>query len=171
MGADRAQLIQTDAITEPLAVAKALQKVVEQEQPGLVFLGKQAIDNDAGQVLGMLAGLLDWPQVGPISEFTLDDQHVKVVREIDQGLQHLTVKLPAVFSVDLRLQTPRYANMPAIMKAKKKPLELVDAQSLGVDFTPQLQTVKVTEPAQRGKGEMVDSAEALVEKLKQQGVI
>ncbi|WP_119342860.1 electron transfer flavoprotein subunit beta/FixA family protein [Facilibium subflavum] len=171
LGADRGILIQTDAETEPLAVAKALKKIVEQESIDLVLMGKQAIDNDASQAPQMLAGLLNWPQATFVSSFNLEGNHINATREVDQGLQYLSFNLPAVISVDLRLNTPRYANMPSIMKAKRKPLDVVLDTDLGVDFTPKLQTLKVTEPPSRGKGQMLDNVEDLLHKLSQKGVL
>ena len=171
LGADKGILVKTDQETEPLAVAKGLKALVDQHSPDLVLMGKQAIDNDASQAPAMLAGLLGWPQATSISDFKLENKTARVTREVDQGLQYLSFDLPAVVSVDLRLNTPRYANMPAIMKAKRKKLETLTPEDVGVDFTPQLETIKVVEPPRRGKGEMVPDAQTLVDKLKEKGVI
>ena len=146
MGADRGILVETDVATEPLAVAKLLKAVVEKEQPGLVLLGKQAIDDDCNQTGQMLAALLNWPQGTFVSKMVLDSDGVNVTREVDGGLEKVGLKLPAVLTVDLRLNEPRYASLPNIMKAKKKPLDTLKPDELGVDVTPRLQTLKVTEP-------------------------
>ncbi|HYE49731.1 MAG TPA: electron transfer flavoprotein subunit beta/FixA family protein [Azospirillaceae bacterium] len=166
MGADRAVLVQTDAETQPLAVAKALKALAEKEQPGMVILGKQAIDDDANQVGQMLAALLGWPQATFASKVVVGDGTAQVTREIDGGLETLELKLPAIVTTDLRLNEPRYASLPNIMKAKKKPLDTVDPASLGVDMTPRLKTLKVVEPAKRQGGVKVGSVEELVAKLK-----
>lgn len=171
LGADRGILVKTDQETEPLAVAHTLKHYVNEEEPSIVLTGKQAIDNDASQMPAMLAGMLGWSQATSISGLEIEDKKARVTREIDQGLQYLSFDLPAVISVDLRLNTPRYANMPAIMKAKRKPLKTIDAQQLGIDFTPQLKTLKVTEPPSRGQGVMVNNAEELVDKLVKEGAI
>ena len=166
MGADRAILVESDAELQPLAVAKLLKAVVAKESPGLVILGKQAIDDDANQVGQMLAALLDWPQAVFASKVEIGDGVARVTREIDGGLETLEVKMPAVITTDLRLNTPRYATLPNIMKAKKKPLEVVKPAELGVDPTPRLKTVKVVEPAKRKGGVKVKSVAELVDKLK-----
>ncbi|MBY6262029.1 electron transfer flavoprotein subunit beta/FixA family protein [Azospirillum sp. 412522] len=166
MGADRAILVQTDVTTEPLAVAKVLKALVEKEAPGLVILGKQAIDDDCNQTGQMLAALLGWGQGTFASKIAADDGKVAVTREIDGGLETVELKLPAVVTADLRLNEPRYASLPNIMKAKKKPLETVTPDSLGVDVTPRLKTLKVTEPAKRQAGIKVPDVAALVDKLK-----
>ena len=166
MGADRGILVETDVATEPLAVAKLLKAVVEKEQPGLVLLGKQAIDDDCNQTGQMLAALLNWPQGTFVSKMALDSDGVNVTREADGGLEKFGLKLPAVLTVDLRLNEPRYASLPNIMKAKKKPLDTLKPDELGVDVTPRLQTLKVTEPPQRQAGVKVASVAELVNKLR-----
>ncbi|MEZ5593264.1 MAG: electron transfer flavoprotein subunit beta/FixA family protein [Gammaproteobacteria bacterium] len=166
MGADRGILVETDVATEPLAVAKLLKAVVEKEQPGLVLLGKQAIDDDCNQTGQMLAALLNWPQGTFVSKMSLDSDGVNVTREVDGGLEKVGLKLPAVLTVDLRLNEPRYASLPNIMKAKKKPLDTLKPDELGVDVTPRLQTLKVTEPPQRQAGVKVASVAELVNKLR-----
>ena len=171
MGADRAILVQTDAELQPLAVAKLLQAVAAREKPDLILLGKQAIDDDANQTAQMLAGLLGWSQATFASKVTKGDGGLTVMREVDTGAETITVKLPAVVSVDLRLNTPRYASLPNIMKAKKKPLETLAAADLGVDVTPRLKTVKVTEPPVRKGGVMVENVAALVAKLRQEAKV
>ncbi len=166
MGADRAILVQTDVTTEPLAVAKVLKALVEKEAPGLVILGKQAIDDDCNQTGQMLAALLGWGQGTFASKVVAADGKVAVTREIDGGLETVELKLPAVVTADLRLNEPRYASLPNIMKAKKKPLETVAPDALGVDVTPRLKTLKVTEPAKRQAGIKVPDVATLVDKLK-----
>src|SRR3712207_1361152 len=152
MGADRAILVQTDDEVEPLAVAKILAKIAAEEQPGLVILGKQAIDDDANQTGQMLAALLGWAQGTFASKIELLDGTARVTREVDGGLQTLTLKLPAIVTSDLRLNTPRYASLPNIMKAKKKPIETKNAADYGVDTTPRLQIVETREPPRRQAG-------------------
>jgi electron transfer flavoprotein beta subunit len=171
MGADRAILIETDAELQPLAVAKLLKAVVDKEAPGLVIAGKQAIDDDAGQVGAMLAALLDWPQVTFASKVTADGGKLTVVREIDGGLETVEVATPAVLTADLRLNTPRYATLPNIMKAKKKPLDVVKPDALGVDVSPRLKTLKVVEPPKRKGGVMVKDVAELVAKLKSEAKV
>jgi len=166
MGADRAILVETDAELQPLAVAKLLKAVADKEAPGLVLCGKQAIDDDAGQVGPMLAALLAWPQVSFVSKVTADGGRLTVVREIDGGLETVEVATPAVLTADLRLNTPRYATLPNIMKAKKKPLDVLKPDALGVDVTPRLKTLKVAEPPKRKGGVMVKDVAELVAKLK-----
>jgi electron transfer flavoprotein beta subunit len=166
MGADRAILVKTDATAEPLTVAKLLKKIVEQEQPGLVIMGKQAIDDDCNQAGQMLAGLLGWPQGTFASKIELAGDKVKVVREVDGGLETLTLSKPAVITTDLRLNDPRYASLPNIMKAKKKPIEETTPETLGVDIAPRLKVISVAEPKAREAGIKVDNAASLVEKLK-----
>ncbi|MFY9641922.1 MAG: electron transfer flavoprotein subunit beta/FixA family protein [Rhodomicrobium sp.] len=166
MGADRAILYKTDLSLEPLAVAKLLKHAVEQEKPGLVILGKQAIDDDSNQTGQMLAALLGWPQATYAFKVTVKDGGVEVVREVDGGLQTVALKLPAIVTADLRLNQPRYASLPNIMKAKKKPLEEIDAASLGVDITPKNKVIKTVEPPVRKAGIKVKSAQELVEKLR-----
>jgi electron transfer flavoprotein beta subunit len=166
MGADRAILVKTDATVEPLAVAKLLKRVVENEKPDLVILGKQAIDDDSNQTGQMLAGLLGWPQGTFASKIELNGGNLKVVREVDGGLETVTLKQPAVVTTDLRLNEPRYASLPNIMKAKKKPIEETTPETLGVDITPRLKVLSIAEPKAREAGIKVDSVAALVEKLK-----
>ena len=171
MGADRAILVETDAELQPLAVAKLLKAVAAKESPGLVILGKQAIDDDANQTGQMLAALLDWPQAVFASKVEIADGQAKVTREIDGGLETLQVKLPAVITADLRLNTPRYATLPNIMKAKKKPLETLKPADLGVDVAPRLKTLKVSEPGKRKAGVMVKDVSELVDKLKNEAKV
>jgi electron transfer flavoprotein beta subunit len=166
MGADRGILVKADAEMEPLAVAKILKAVVAEEAPGLVILGKQAIDDDSNQTGQMLAALLDWPQATFASQITLDGGKATVVREVDGGLQTVAVELPAVVTTDLRLNEPRYASLPNIMKAKKKPIDLKTPADYGVDAAPRLQVVKVTEPPKRQGGAKVKTVDELVDKLK-----
>jgi electron transfer flavoprotein beta subunit len=170
MGADRAILIiAADDVhkdIEPLAVAKLLKAVIDAEAPGLVIAGKQAIDNDMNATGQMLAALLDWPQATFASEIAIDGEHADVTREVDGGLQTIRVKLPAIVTVDLRLNEPRYASLPNIMKAKKKPLEEKTPADYGVDVTPRLTVLKTTEPPTRKGGVKVGSVDELVEKLK-----
>ncbi|MBP2313034.1 electron transfer flavoprotein subunit beta/FixA family protein [Azospirillum soli] len=166
MGADRGILVQTDAETQPLAVAKVLKALVEQEGPTLVILGKQAIDDDCNQTGQMLAALLGWPQGTFASKVVPGEGTVTVTREIDGGLETVELKLPAVVTADLRLNEPRYASLPNIMKAKKKPIDTVAPDALGVDVAPRLTTLKVAEPPKRKAGVKVADVAALVDKLK-----
>ncbi|CAO3431467.1 electron transfer flavoprotein subunit beta/FixA family protein [Azospirillum doebereinerae] len=166
MGADRAILVQTDAETQPLAVAKVLKALVEKEGPTLVILGKQAIDDDCNQTGQMLAALLGWGQGTFASKVVPGEGSVAVTREIDGGLETVDLTLPAIVTADLRLNEPRYASLPNIMKAKKKPLETITPDSLGVDVAPRLTTLKVVEPAKRKAGVKVADVAALVDKLK-----
>jgi len=166
MGADRAILYKTDLALEPLAVAKILKHTVEQEKPGLVILGKQAIDDDSNQTGQMLAALLGWPQATFAFKVTVKDGALEVVREVDGGLQTVALKLPAIVTADLRLNQPRYASLPNIMKAKKKPLDEIDAASLGLDIEPKIKVIKTAEPPVRKAGIKVKSAHELVEKLR-----
>jgi len=166
MGADRGILIQSDTDTEPLAVAKLLRAVVDQEQPQLVIMGKQAIDDDSNATGQMLAALLDWPQATFASKLEIGGDKAQVTREVDGGLQTLEVSLPAVVTTDLRLNEPRYASLPNIMKAKKKPIDVKSAADYGVDASPRLKVVKVAEPAKRKGGIKVDTAQDLVMRLK-----
>jgi electron transfer flavoprotein beta subunit len=166
MGADRAILVQTDAELQPLAVAKALKAVIEREQPRLVIMGKQAIDDDCNQTGQMLAALLGWPQGTFASRVVPGDGTVHVTREIDGGLETVELTLPAVVTTDLRLNEPRYASLPNIMKAKKKPLETLAPADLGVEVTPRLKTLKVAEPPRRQAGIKVSSVAELVDKLR-----
>ncbi len=172
MGADRGLLIQTDVDCEPLAVAKLLKAVIAEEQPGLVLMGKQSIDGDNNAAGQMLAALLDWPQATFASRVELKGDKADVTREVDGGLQTLSVALPAVITVDLRLNEPRYASLPNIMKAKKKPIVIKAPADYGVDVSPRLKVIKVTEPAKRQAGVKVADAAELVSKLKTEaGVI
>lgn len=170
MGADRAILIETDETVEPLAVAKLLQKVAEEEQPGLIILGKQAIDDDANQTGQMLAALMDRPQGTFANTVELDSDSVTVKREIDGGLETVKLQLPAIITTDLRLNEPRYASLPNIMKAKKKSLDTKTPADYGVDIAPRLTTTNVSEPPVRQAGEKVEDVDALVTKLKALGI-
>ena len=171
IGADRAILVQTDAELQPLAVAKLLKALVDKEQPGLIILGKQAIDDDANQTGQMLAALCDLPQGTFANKVEVTGEKVSVVREIDGGLQTVELSMPAVITTDLRLNEPRYVTLPNIMKAKKKPMETVTPEDLGVDVAPRLKTLKVMEPAKRGAGIMVPDVATLVEKLKNEAKV
>jgi len=171
IGADRAVLVETDVELQPLSVAKLLKALVDKEQPGLIILGKQAIDDDANQTGQMLAALADLPQATFASKVEVAGDKAKVTREIDGGLETLEVSLPAVVTTDLRLNEPRYVTLPNIMKAKKKPLETVKPEDLGVDVTPRLKTIKVAEPAKRGAGVKVPDVAALVDKLKNEAKV
>jgi len=171
LGADRAVLVETASELEPLHVAKLLKAVADKEQPQLVFLGKQAIDDDAGQTGQMLAALLRWPQATFASKVAVADGGVEVTREVDGGLETLALKLPAVVTVDLRLNEPRYVTLPNIMKAKKKPLESIAAATLGVDLAPRTQVLKVSEPAARAGGVKVADVAALLDKLKNEAKV
>jgi electron transfer flavoprotein beta subunit len=171
MGADRGVLVQTDAELQPLAVAKLLKAVVEKEQPQLVILGKQAIDDDCNQTGQMLAALTGWPQGTFASKVALDGESVQVTREVDGGLQTVKLKAPAIVTTDLRLNEPRYASLPNIMKAKKKPIEEKTPDAYGVDAKPRLELVKTAEPPGRKSGVKVGSPAELVGKLKDAGVL
>ena len=171
MGADRGILVQSDADLQPLDVAKLLKAIIEREEPQLVILGKQAIDDDSNQTGQMLAALLNCAQGTFASDLRIEDDTVEVVREIDGGLETLSLNLPAVVTVDLRLNTPRYASLPNIMKAKKKPIETLSVEDLGVEVTPRLKTLKVTEPPKREAGIKVDSVAELVDKLKNEAKV
>jgi electron transfer flavoprotein beta subunit len=166
IGADRGILIETGVELEPLAVAKLLKAVADKEQPQLIILGKQAIDDDSNQVGQMLAALLGWPQATFASKVELGDGKVTVTREVDGGLETVALQLPAIVTTDLRLNEPRYVTLPNIMKAKKKPLETVKPEDLGVDVTPRLKTLKVAEPAKRSAGIKVPDVATLVSKLR-----
>jgi electron transfer flavoprotein beta subunit len=170
MGADRGILIATDDEIEPLAVAKLLKAVCDEEQPGLVILGKQAIDDDSNQTGQMLAALLGWPQGTFASKVELGGNGIKVTREVDGGLETVDLKLPAIVTTDLRLNEPRYATLPNIMKAKSKPIAKKTIADYGVDAAPRLKTLKVVEPAKRTAGVKVGSVDELVDKLKALGV-
>jgi electron transfer flavoprotein beta subunit len=177
MGCDRAIHLKTDMRTDqelqPLAVSKLLAKMVEKENPSVVLVGKQAIDDDSNQTGSMLAGHLKWPQAGSASkvEFSEDKSSVVVEREVDAGIQAVSLPLPAVITADLRLNEPRYATLPNLMKAKKKKMEVIAADSLGVDLTPRLQVLKVEDPAARAAGIKVDSVDQLIDKLKNEAKV
>ena len=171
LGADRGILVETEEDMQPLAIAKVLKAVAEKEQPDLVILGKQAIDGDNSQTGPMLAGLLGWAQATFASEFELTDGGAKVTRGIDGGLETIAIKLPAILTTDLRLNEPRYASLPNIMKAKKKPIDTMTPEELGVDVAPRLTTLKVTPPAEREAGIIVETVEELVDKLKNEAKV
>ncbi|MEX8497956.1 electron transfer flavoprotein subunit beta/FixA family protein [Leptothrix ochracea] len=171
LGADRAILVETSEELQPLAVAKLLKALVDKEQPGLVMLGKQAIDDDCNQTGQMLAALTDWPQATFASKVEVAEGQVKVTREVDGGLETVSINLPAVITADLRLNEPRYVTLPNIMKAKKKPLENIKPADLGVDVTSRLKTLKVSEPPKRGAGIKVADVATLVEKLKNEAKV
>ncbi len=171
MGADRGILVKTDAPPEPLAVAKILKAVVDQEKPGLVIMGKQAIDDDCNQTGQMLAALLGWPQGTFASKIAIEGDTVKVTREVDGGLQTVALKSPVIVTTDLRLNEPRYASLPNIMKAKKKPIDEKTPDAYGVDVKPRLETLKTVEPPSRKAGAKVGSVSELVGKLKDAGVL
>jgi electron transfer flavoprotein beta subunit len=166
MGLDRSILAKTDQLLEPLAVAKVLKSIVEKEKPDLVLLGKQAIDDDANQTGQLLSALLNWPQGCFISKLKIENKLLSISREIDEGIENLELNLPAILTCDLRLNTPRFASLPNIMKAKKKTLDIVDVGELGIDITPKIKTLKVTEPASRKAGMMVNDVKELIQKLK-----
>jgi electron transfer flavoprotein beta subunit len=171
LGADRGILVESNAELQPLAVAKLLKQLVDREQPQLVILGKQAIDDDANQVGQMLAALLGWPQATFASKIELAGDSAQVTREIDGGLETLNIRLPAIISTDLRLNEPRYATLPNIMKAKKKPLLTITPADLGVDVAPRLETLKVAEPLKRQAGIRVADVAQLVDKLKNEAKV
>lgn len=171
MGADRGILINAPQDVEPLGVAKLLAKVVEEEQPGLVILGKQAIDDDSNQTGQMLAALLGWPQGTFASELKIDGDKIQVTREVDGGLQTVALVGPAIVTTDLRLNEPRYASLPNIMKARRKPIDTKEVSDYGINIAPRLTVVKVTEPPGRVAGEKVEDVPTLIEKLKDSGVL
>jgi electron transfer flavoprotein beta subunit len=171
IGADRAILVETNAELQPLAVAKILKSVAEREKPGLIILGKQAIDDDSNQTGQMLAALLNWPQATFASKVKIEGEKAQVTREVDGGLETVSIKLPAVVTTDLRLNEPRYVTLPNIMKAKKKTLETLKPEALGVDVAPRLATLKVVEPSKRKAGVKVADARALVEKLRNEAKV
>jgi electron transfer flavoprotein beta subunit len=171
IGADRAILVETDVELQPLAVAKLLKAVCDKEKPGLVILGKQAIDDDSNQTGQMLAALLGWPQATFASKVKLEAGKATVTREVDGGLETIALKLPAVVTTDLRLNEPRYVTLPNIMKAKKKQLETLKPDALGVDVKPRLQTLKVVEPPKRKAGIKVPDAKTLVDKLRNEAKV
>tara|TARA_B100000212_G_scaffold88566_1_gene64882 strand:+ start:2780 stop:3532 length:753 start_codon:yes stop_codon:yes gene_type:complete len=171
LGADRATLVETDNLLEPLAIAKVLQKVIEDEKPDLIILGKQAIDGDNNQTGQMLAALLDYPQATNASEVLLQEASVKVTREIDGGLQTLELTTPAIITTDLRLNEPRYASLPNIMKAKKKELNVVSAVDMGVDVSSRTELLSVDLPPSREAGIMVETVDELIDKLKNEAKV
>jgi len=171
MGADRGMHVATDEVIQPLAAAKLLKAVVDKEQPQVVILGKQAVDDDSGQTGQMLAGLLGWSQATFASKIALGDGEAEITREVDGGLETIKTKLPVVITTDLRLNEPRYASLPNIMKAKKKPIEETTPAELGVDAAPRLNLVKVVEPPKRKAGVKVESAAELVDKLKNEAKV
>jgi len=171
VGADRGIHVKAEGIIEPLAVSKILQKIVEKEKPDLVFMGKQAIDDDCNQTGQMLSALLDWPQATFASKIDVKDGKLEVTREIDEGLETIEVNTPAIVTCDLRLNEPRYASLPNIMKAKKKPIEQINASDLGVDMSSKIQQIKVEEPPKRQAGIKVSSVAELVQKLKNEAKV
>ena len=171
VGVDRGIHVKADGIIEPLAVAKILKKIVDKEKPDLVFMGKQAIDDDCNQTGQMLAALLNWPQATFVSKIEIKDKFLEVVREVDEGLETIEVNVPAVVTCDLRLNEPRYASLPNIMKAKKKPIEQLNASDLGVDIKPRIQQIKVEEPPKRKSGIKVANVAELVQKLKNEAKV
>jgi electron transfer flavoprotein beta subunit len=171
IGADRAILVETGVEMQPLAVAKLLKAIVAREQPGLIIMGKQAIDDDSNQTGQMLAALLNWSQATFASKVKISGATAEVTREVDGGLETISVKLPAVVTTDLRLNEPRYVTLPNIMKAKKKPLETLNPEGLGVDVAPRLKTLKVQEPPNRSAGKLVKSVQELVEKLRNEAKV
>ena len=171
VGADRGIHVKADGIIEPLAVSKILKKIVDKEKPDLIFMGKQAIDDDCNQTGQMLSALLEWPQATFASKIDLEDKKLKVTREIDEGLETIEINTPAIVTCDLRLNEPRYASLPNIMKAKKKPIEQMNASDLGVDIAPKIQQIKVEEPPKRKAGIKVSSVAELVQKLKNEAKV
>jgi|TARA_B100000315_G_scaffold254885_1_gene296912 electron transfer flavoprotein beta subunit len=171
VGIDRGIHVKANDIIEPLAVAKILQKIVDKEKPDLVFMGKQAIDDDCNQTGQMLAALLNWPQATFASKIEVKDKSLEVVREVDEGLETIETNIPAIVTCDLRLNEPRYASLPNIMKAKKKPLEQINASDLGVDIKPRIEQIKVEEPPKRKSGIKVSSVAELVQKLKNEAKV
>jgi electron transfer flavoprotein beta subunit len=171
IGADRGVLVETDAELQPLAVAKLLKALADKEQPQLIILGKQAIDDDCNQTGQMLAALLGWPQATFASKVSIEGDKAVVTREVDGGLETLSLQLPAIVTTDLRLNEPRYVTLPNIMKAKKKPLETVKPADLGVDVAPRVKTLKVAEPAKRSAGVIVPDVATLVAKLKNEAKV
>ena len=171
VGADRGIHVKAEGIVEPLVVAKILQKIVDKEKPDLVFMGKQAIDDDCNQTGQMLAALLNWPQATFVSKIEIKDKFLEVVREVDEGLETIEVNVPAVVTCDLRLNEPRYASLPNIMKAKKKPIEQLNASDLGVDTKSRIEQIKVEEPPKRKSGIKVANVAELVQKLKNEAKV
>ena len=171
VGADRGILVKAEGMIEPLAVSKILLKIAEKEKPDLVFMGKQAIDDDCNQTGQMLAALLNWPQATFASKIEVKDKSLDVTREVDEGLETISVNVPAIVTCDLRLNEPRYASLPNIMKAKKKPLEQLSATDLGIDTKPRIEQIKVEEPPKRKAGIKVGSVAELVQKLKNEAKV
>ena len=171
LGADRAVLVETDSLLEPLGISKVLQKVIEDEKPEIVILGKQAIDGDNNQTGQMLGALLDYPQATNASEIILEDSSVRVTREIDGGLQTLELTIPAIITTDLRLNEPRYASLPNIMKAKKKELNVISVNDLGIDINPRTELLSVELPPSREAGIIVENIDELVDKLKNEAKV
>ena len=171
VGADRGIHVKAEGVIEPLAVSKILQKIVDKEKPDLVFMGKQAIDDDCNQTGQMLSALLDWPQATFASKIEVKDGKLIVVREIDEGLETIEINTPAIVTCDLRLNEPRYASLPNIMKAKKKPIEQMSVSDLGIDTAPKIQQIKVEEPPKRKAGIKVSSVAELVQKLKNEAKV
>ena len=171
VGADRGIHVKAEGVIEPLAVSKILKKIVDKEKPDLVFMGKQAIDDDCNQTGQMLSALLDWPQATFASKIDVKDRKLEVTREIDEGLETIEINTPALVTCDLRLNEPRYASLPNIMKAKKKPIEQLNASELDVDITPKIQQIKVEEPPKRKAGIKVSSVAELVQKLKNEAKV
>ena len=171
VGVDRGIHVKTNENTEPLAVAKILQKIVDKEKPDLVFMGKQAIDDDCNQTGQMLSALLNWPQATFASKIEIKDKFLEVVREVDEGLETIEVNVPAIVTCDLRLNEPRYASLPNIMKAKKKPIEQINASDLGVDTKQRIEQIKVEEPPKRKAGIKVANVAELVQKLKNEAKV
>ncbi len=171
VGADKGIHVKTEGVLEPLAVSKILQKIVEKEKPDLVFMGKQAIDDDCNQTGQMLSALLNWPQATFASNIEVKDNSLEVTREIDEGLETVEINIPAIVTCDLRLNEPRYASLPNIMKAKKKPIEEINVSDLGIDITPRVQQLKVEEPPKRKAGIKVANVAELVQKLKNEAKV
>ncbi len=171
MGADRGILVQVDHEIEPLAVSKIIAKIAEEEKPGIILMGKQAIDDDSNQTPQMTSALLEWPQATFASKIEINDQKALITREIDEGLEKIKVNIPFVASCDLRLNEPRYASLPNIMKAKKKPLDLKSIKDIGIDVKPRIEQIKVEEPPARQKGVMVSDIAELVQKLKHEAKV
>jgi electron transfer flavoprotein beta subunit len=171
LGADKAILVETDLEVEPLGISKVLKAIVEKESPNLIIMGKQAIDGDNNQTGQMLAALMKYPQATFASELKIEGEKAVVTREVDGGLQTISINLPAVVTSDLRLNEPRYASLPNIMKAKQKPLEVIKSDDLGVDLNPRISTLKVSPPPEREAGIIVESVDQLVEKLKNEAKV
>ena len=171
VGADRGIHVKSDTYIEPLGIAKILKKIVEKEKPDMVFLGKQAIDDDCNQTGQMLAALLNWPQATFASKIEVKEKSLEVTREVDEGLETIEVNVPAIVTCDLRLNEPRYASLPNIMKAKKKPIEQINSSDLGIDTSPRIEQIKVEEPPKRKAGIKVANVEELVQKLKNEAKV